>query len=93
MTLEQYSFVVAADALGNALSSPVCGFVSDRLGSIRLVGIVTHALFVGGNVFYAMLGLIPREGRKGEIRAVDFKDQLRVLFTIKKIFSDPASLN
>ena len=35
MTLEQYGFVVAADAFGNMIFSPIFGYLSDYFGTVR----------------------------------------------------------
>ena len=39
VSMEQYGFVVAADALGQMIFSPIFGFIADRLNSVRLVSL------------------------------------------------------
>ena len=59
MSLEQYGFVVAADALGQLIFSPIFGLIADRLGSIRLVSLICCVTFCLGNAFYANVALVP----------------------------------
>lgn len=59
VSLEQYGFVVAADALGQMIFSPIFGGIADRLGSVRLVSLVCCVTFCLGNVFYACVAIVP----------------------------------
>ena len=52
--------VVAADAFAQMVLSPLLGVIIDKIKSVRLVCIICSAMFAGGNVFYALLGLVPR---------------------------------
>ena len=62
MTIEQYGLVVAADALGNMIFSPIFGLISDKMNSVRFTGLVTAGTFALGNAMYALISVIPREG-------------------------------
>ncbi len=60
VTLTEYGYIVAADALGQMLLSPVFGVVSDWLGRIRDVEYCCIGTFFTGQLFYALIPLIPR---------------------------------
>ena len=57
--MEQYGFVVAADAAGQMLFSPLFGYLADKLDSIRLVSMFCCVTFCVGNVFYATIAAVP----------------------------------
>ena len=59
VSLEQYGFVVAADALGQLIFSPIFGIIADRLDSIRLVSLICCLTFCLGNTLYANVALVP----------------------------------
>ena len=59
VSLEQYGFVVAADALGQLIFSPIFGLIADRLDSIRLVSLICCLTFCLGNALYANVSLVP----------------------------------
>ena len=56
--MEQYGFVVAADALGQLIFSPIFGLIADRLDSIRLVSLICCLTFCLGNALYANVSLV-----------------------------------
>ena len=56
--MEQYGFVVAADALGQLIFSPIFGLIADRLDSIRLVSLICCLTFCLGNALYANVALV-----------------------------------
>ena len=58
VSLEQYGFVVAADALGQLIFSPIFGLIADRLDSIRLVSLICCLTFSLGNALYANVSLV-----------------------------------
>jgi ceroid-lipofuscinosis MFS transporter 7 len=60
VSLEEYGFVVASDALGQMIFSPLFGIMADRLDSIRLVSFICCLTFCSGNLFYATISLVPR---------------------------------
>ena len=53
--------MVASDALGQMLFSPLVGYLADRLKSIRLVSILCCLTFCAGNGFYACISLVPAD--------------------------------
>ena len=61
VSLEQYGFVVAADALGQLIFSPIFGLIADRLDSIRLVSLICCLTFCLGNTLYANVALVPAD--------------------------------
>lgn len=67
--LDEYGYVVAADAFAQMVFSPLFGLISDRLGSVRLISLLCCLLLTGGNVLYALIGLFSRElGGVGKVR-------------------------
>ena len=60
VTLDEYGFVVATDALAQCIFSPLLGYIADRKGSIRLVAIFCSAIFTVGNIFYSGISLVPQ---------------------------------
>ena len=61
MSLEQYGFVVAADALGQLIFSPIFGLIADRMDSIRMVSLICCLTFCIGNALYANVALVPAD--------------------------------
>lgn len=55
VTIQQYGFVVAADAFGQMIFSPIFGFLADKCGSIRPVCLLCCIVFTLGNVLYATI--------------------------------------
>lgn len=60
VTLNEYGFVVAADALAQMLFSPLFGYVVDKMNSVRLVSVICCIIFCIGNVLYANVAAVPR---------------------------------
>ena len=58
--LEEYGYVVAADALAQMLFSPLFGYICDRLGSIRIVSLTCSVIFTIGHLFYSSISLVPK---------------------------------
>ena len=58
--LEEYGYVVAADALAQMIFSPIFGYICDRLGSIRVVSLTCSVIFTLGHLFYSFIALIPK---------------------------------
>lgn len=61
VSLDEYGFVVAADAFAQMIFSPLLGIIADKVGAIRGVCLFCTITFCGGNVFYALLALIPQQ--------------------------------
>ena len=60
MTLSQYGFVVASDALAMVIFSLIYGYLTDKLGSIRYLALWCGFIFTMGNLAYANVSLVPR---------------------------------
>ena len=58
--LEEYGYVVAADALAQMIFSPIFGYICDRLGSIRVVSLTCSVIFTLGHLFYSFIALVPK---------------------------------
>lgn len=56
----QYGFVVATDALAQLLFAPVCGWLADKLDTIRPVAITCSVIFTIGNLLYSMISIVPQ---------------------------------
>ena len=61
--LELYGIVVSMNPLGQMIFTPISGIVSNKLGSIRLVCLVTSGLYIFGNLLYAILSVFPEDSR------------------------------
>jgi len=57
--LELFGWMVAINPIGQFLFSPFVGWLSSKIGSIRITCIVTCLLYILGNVIYSCLSLIP----------------------------------
>jgi len=66
--LAEYGLVVAADAAAQMIFSPIFGFITDRLKTVRPVALGSCVLFSGGNVLYALVGIFPRNGSVAKSR-------------------------
>ena len=60
MQLDEYGYVVAADALAQMIFSPIFGYICDRMGSIRLVSLTCSLIFTLGHLFYSSIALVPK---------------------------------
>ena len=58
--LDEYGYVVASDALGQMIFSPIFGILADKMNKIRMVSILCGVTFCGGNIFFSLVSLIPR---------------------------------
>ena len=58
--LDEYGYVVAADALAQMIFSPIFGYLCDHLGSIRIVSLTSSIIFSIGHLFYSSIALIPK---------------------------------
>ena len=58
--LDEYGYVVAADALAQMIFSPIFGYICDRMGSIRLVSLTCSLIFTLGHLFYSSIALVPK---------------------------------
>jgi len=57
--LELFGWMVAINPIGQFLFSPLLGWLSSKIGSIRITCIVTCLLYIIGNIIYSCLSLIP----------------------------------
>ena len=67
--LSRYGWVVAINPLGQMIFSPFLGWLTNKLGSIRIVCLVTCALYTLANGLYASLSLLP-VGEEGLTRFI-----------------------
>ena len=58
-----YGLVVSMNPLGQMVFSPISGIISNKMGSIRLVCLVTSGLYIFGNLLYAILSVFPEDSR------------------------------
>ena len=58
--LDEYGYVVAADAFAQMIFSPIFGYISDNLGSIRIVSLTCSVIFSLGHLCYSSIALIPK---------------------------------
>lgn len=58
--LDEYGYVVASDALGQMIFSPIFGILADKLNKIRFVSILCGVTFCGGNIFFSLVSLLPQ---------------------------------
>jgi len=59
--LSLMGWMVAINPLGQMIFSPILGWLGNRLGSIRLICLVTCVLYIAGNALYASLSLFPND--------------------------------
>ena len=60
VTMSQYGFVVASDALAQILFSLLYGYLVDKIGCIRHLSLWCGFIYTLGNLSYANVSLIPR---------------------------------
>ena len=60
-TLTMYGFVVASDALGQMVFSPLFGLMADKLGAVRPVNLLCAGTFIAGNAMFSLCSLVPRD--------------------------------
>ena len=56
-----HGFVVAADALGQMVFSPLFGLLADKLGKVRPVNLLCAGTFIAGNAMFSLISLVPRD--------------------------------
>ena len=56
-----YGFVVAADALGQMVFSPLFGLLADKLGKVRPVNLLCAGTFIAGNAMFSLISLVPQD--------------------------------
>ena len=66
--MELFGWMVAINPIGQMLFSPPLGWLTSRIGSIRITCIITCLLYVIGNIIYACLSLVP-DDHEGWYRA------------------------
>ena len=59
VALELFGWMVAINPIGQFLFSPLLGWWSSKIGSIRITCILTCILYIIGNIIYSCLSLIP----------------------------------
>jgi len=59
--LEIFGWMVAINPVGQMIFSPILGWLSNKLGSIRLVMYCTCCAYIVGNLLYSCLSLLPAE--------------------------------
>ena len=55
-----YGWMVAANPIGQMIAAPILGVISNKMGSIRGVGIGCAIAFILGNFLYAIPSLLPQ---------------------------------
>ena len=66
--IELFGWVVAINPIGQMIFSPPLGWLTSRIGSIRLTCIITCLMYVTGNIIYSCLSLVS-DGENGWYRA------------------------
>lgn len=61
VALDQYGYVVAADALAQIIFAPIFGILADKWKGIRVLSFACGLLFSIGNLLYANISLVPRK--------------------------------
>ena len=61
----RYGWVVSINPLGQLIFSPVFGWISNRMGSIRVVCLISSVAYTFGNVLYSILSVFPESSRYG----------------------------
>ena len=61
--LSRYGWVVSVNPLGQMVASPVFGYLYQKTGSARLVGLITSLAYVLGNILYSILSVFPEDYR------------------------------
>jgi len=64
-------WAVAINPIGQLITSPIFGWLANKLGSIRMILVTTGVLYLLGNTLYACLSLLPHDPEeKVETRGV-----------------------
>ena len=61
----RYGWVVSINPLGQLIFSPVFGWISNRMGSIRVVCLISSVCYTLGNIMYSILSVFPESSRYG----------------------------
>ena len=56
-------FFVAAQPLGQLIFSPIMGYLGNRIGSIRILSMISTLILASGFAFYACVSLLPEPRR------------------------------
>jgi len=60
-TLTMYGIIVAGDALGQMVFSPVAGVAADKMGRFRPSAIACSVALLLGNAMYSLISIVPLE--------------------------------
>lgn len=63
--LARYGWVVSVNPLGQMIASPLFGWLYQKTGSARLVGLITSVAYIVGNILYSILSVFPEDYRYG----------------------------
>lgn len=63
--LKRYGWVVSINPLGQMIAAPLFGYLYQKTGSARLVGLITSVAYILGNILYAILSVFPQDYRYG----------------------------
>ena len=61
--LSRYGWVVSVNPLGQMVASPIFGYLYQKTGSARLVGLITSLAYILGNILYSILSVFPEDYR------------------------------
>ena len=57
----KYSTIVAVNPLAQMIFAPIFGYLHNKIGVVRPLGISAAVIFIIGNLLYSTLSLIPSE--------------------------------
>ena len=57
----KYSTIVAVNPLAQMIFAPIFGYLHNKIGVVRPLGITAAVIFIIGNLLYSTLSLIPSE--------------------------------
>ena len=57
----KYSTIVAVNPLAQMIFAPIFGYLHNKIGAVRPLGISAAVIFIIGNLLYSILSLIPSE--------------------------------
>ena len=57
----KYSTIVAVNPLAQMIFAPIFGYLYNKIGAVRPLGISAAVIFIIGNLLYSILSLIPSE--------------------------------
>ena len=57
--LRKYTWAVAMSPIAQMIFAPIIGYLNNKLGSLRIIILISSAIFITGNLLYSIISVFP----------------------------------